>query len=66
MKGEWNFSNAGGCSNNNTFDKNPAYCINVQQNQTQVFFRLMVTSEVSPGGQTAITDMDQFQYSIGG
>ena len=25
----------------------------------------MVTSEVSPDGQTTVADMDQFQYSVG-
>ena len=50
FNGEWSFHNSGGCGNHGTFDKNPAYCVQVKQPGTQVFYRLMVTSEVSPDG----------------
>lgn len=47
------------------YDKNPAYCINVLQNGTRVFFRATITAEVSPDGSTLITDPDKFKYSMG-
>jgi len=47
------------------YDKNPAYCINVLQNGTRVFFRATITAEVSADGTTLITDPDKFKYSMG-
>jgi hypothetical protein len=65
FSGEWSFHNSGGCSNHGTFDKNPAYCIQVKLPETYVFFRLMVTSEVSPDGSRQITDPMQLNYAVG-
>lgn len=54
----WEFNSSGGCSNFQTFGKNPAYAVNIRQNDTFVFFRLMVTSEVSAQGMEKLIDTD--------
>lgn len=66
FSGSFEFSNSGGCRNFGTYDKNPAYCIRVRQNHTRFFFRMMLTSEVAPDGQTLIKDPERFQHSIAG
>ena len=64
MHGEWDFQNSGGCHNFGMFDKNPAYVINIKQDSVMVFFRLMVTAELSPDGSQLVTDPDRFKYSV--
>jgi hypothetical protein len=61
---EWGFNNSGGCTNFGTFDVNPGYCIKVKQDNTQMFFRLMVRAEVANDGQTLITEPDQFKFAV--
>ena len=36
IEGEWDFKNAGGCSNFGMFDKNPAYAIHVPADDTEI------------------------------
>lgn len=40
---EWGLKNSGGCMNFGTYDKNPAYCIRISQEGTNIMFRMMVT-----------------------
>lgn len=63
---EWDFNNSGGCRNFGTFDQNPAYCIKVRQEDTRVFFRLMISAEVGFNGSTLVRDPDNFKFSCAG
>ena len=47
FSGSFEFSNSGGCRNFDTYNMNPAFCVKVVQDPTQIFFRLMIKGEVS-------------------
>jgi hypothetical protein len=65
FSGSFEFSNSGGCRNFDTYNMNPAFCIKVVHDPTQVFFRLMIKGEVSQDGRTLLKDPDQFRFSVG-
>jgi len=60
---EWDHKNAGGCVNFGMYDKNPVYVLNVAD-EGDFQIRLKTLAEVSPAGDSLISDPEHFKFTI--
>jgi hypothetical protein len=60
---EWDHKNAGGCTNFGMYDKNPVYVLNVAD-EGDFQIRLKTLGEVSPSGDSLISDPEHFKFTI--
>jgi hypothetical protein len=60
---EWDYKNAGGCINFGMYDKNPVYVLNVAD-EGDFQIRLKTLGEVSPSGDSLISDPEHFKFTI--
>ena len=60
---EWDYKNAGGCINFGMYDKNPVYVLNVAD-EGDFQIRLKTLGEVSPSGDSLISDPEYFKFTI--